>query len=104
MSFAPRALPGSLFSIVIPGAGSGVYDVLLRLLLPFLCRYGTASMYYLLLWYYAAALAMSATLVSADPDEHGDYASHLLSVMCLRTLRLKTDPSALQAVRVPSRN
>ena len=41
---------------------------------------------------------------AADPREHGYHASHPLSVMCLRILKLKTDSSASEAVRILSRN
>ena len=64
---------------------------LLRLLLPLLRRcHGGAVMHVLLLCgSTAAALAMSPTCFAADPREHGYYASHPLSVMCLGILKLK---------------
>ena len=59
-AFPARAPPGSPSSTEVPGAASGVHDVLLRLLLPLVCRCsGADAMHMLLLCCSAAALAMS---------------------------------------------
>ena len=69
--FSPRASPGSPPSIVVPGAASGVHDVLQRVLLPLLCRCsGAAAMNVLQLCCSAAAAAAAA---AAD-----------MSAMCFR--------------------
>ena len=81
----------------MPGAASGVHDVLLLLLLlllPLFCRCpgGAAAMYVLLLCCSAvvtAAAAMAAIFFAADPRDHGYYARQPLSVMCLGNFKLK---------------
>ena len=76
---------------VVPGAASGVPDVLLLLLSLFIRCLSATAMYVLLLFCSAAsAAALSAICFCCRPPcEHGYCASQLLSVMNLRISKLK---------------
>ena len=87
----PRAPSAYPILTVVPGAASGLHDVLLLLLLLLLQQLircsGAATMHVRLLSCSAAAAPAAAVLlflgyvVAANPYEHGKYASQFLSVM-----------------------
>ena len=86
----PRAPSAYPILTVVPGAASGLHDVLLLLLLllqQLIRCSGAATMHVRLLSCSAAAAPAAAVLlflgyvVAANPYEHGKYASQFLSVM-----------------------
>ena len=103
--FPPRTPPGSPAPTVVPGVASGVYDVLLLLLLPLSYRCSSVPAVYELLLLCCCAVAAAAMYVCDMSLLLTLVGMVIMSVNPSRQCTFqnrKTDPSPSEAVRVSS--
>lgn len=88
-AFSLRAPPASTAPAIVPGAASGVKDVLLLPLLPlFYSCSGAAAMYGCCTVLLLLLNLLVRNVLVAAPSEHGYYASESVSVMRFRILKV----------------